>query len=349
MTSSGARTIMTRSEARTAKRKEVVEAIVIRGEPVALVARIYNIAARTVFAWLARYRGGGWEGLEEGARRGRPRKLSGEDMQWVYEAVTMGDPLSYKFEFCLWTLNIIRSMIARERGIKLSKSAVSRLLGHLGLSPQRPIYKSYKQDPKKIEEYLSETFPQVVERAREMGAEIYFVDEAAVRSDAHRGCTWGQVGETPVVRDSGGRFGLKVISAVTLRGDMRFSFIEGKMNSARFIEFLKKLRKDAGRPIIVIADNARYHHSKETQKFIEAEVDSIFMAFLPAYSPELNPDEQVWNHAKARLSKLPVLNAQGMKKCLVSILRSIQKQTSLIKSFFRLTDTKYIADIASAQ
>ena len=142
---------------------------------------------------------------------------------------------------------------------------------------------------------------------------------------------------------------MKVMSAVTQRGDMRFSFIEGKMDSARFIQFLKKLRKDAGRPIIVIADNARYHHSKETQQFIEAEADSILMAFLPAYSPELNPDEQVWNHAKARLSKLPVLNAKGMKQSLTSILRSIQKQKSLVQSFFRLTDTKYIAEIASAK
>ena len=337
---------MTRAEIRSVKRKEVVEAIVVRNEPVSLVARIYSIPRRTIFDWLARYRNGGWDALKEGSRRGRPRKLSGEDMQWVYDAVTMGSPLNQKFEFCLWTLNIIRSTIARERGIELSKSAVSRLLGHLGLSPQRPIYKSYKQDPKQIEKYLKETFPEVVERARELGAEIYFVDEAAVRSDAHRGWTWGKVGETPVVRDSGSRFGLKVISAVTLRGDMRFSFIEGKMNSARFIQFLKKLRKDAGRPIIVIADNARYHHSKETQKFIEAEADGILMAFLPAYSPELNPAEQVWNHTKARLSTLPVLNAQGMKQCLASILRSIQKQKSLIKSFFRLTDTKYIAERA---
>ena len=180
---------MTRAEARSAKRKEVVEAIVVRNEPVALVARIYNIPRRTIFGWLARYRNGGWDALKEGSRRGRPRKLSGEDMQWVYDTVTMGSPLNHKFEFCLWTLNIIRSMIAKERGVKLSKSAVSRLLGHLGLSPQRPIYKSYKQDPKKIEKYLKETFPEVVERAQELDAETYFVDEAAVRSDAHPGWT----------------------------------------------------------------------------------------------------------------------------------------------------------------
>ena len=314
-----------------------------------MVARVYNIARRTLFDWLARYRNGGWDALREGSRRGRPRKLSGEDRQWVYDAVTMGSPLNYQFKFCLWTLNLIRSLIAKERGVQLSKSAVSRLLGHLGLSPQRPLYKSYQPDPKKIAKYLKETFPQVVERARELDAEIYFVDEAAVCSDAHRGWTWGKIGETPVVRDSGGRFALKLISAVTLRGDRRFSFIEGQMNSARFIQFLKKLRKDADRPIIVIADKERYHHSKETQKFIETEADSVLMAFLPAYSPELNPDEQVWNHAKARLSKRPVLNAQSMKRSLDSILRSSQKQKSLIKSFFRLADTKYIAQIASAK
>jgi AcrR family transcriptional regulator len=166
------------------------------------------------------------------------------------------------------TLNVLRTLIEKERGINLSKSAVSRLLGHLGLSPQRPIYKSYKQDPAKIEEYLSKTFPEAVAQAKALNANIFFVDEASVRSNAHRGLTWGKVGETPVVRDSGGRFGLNVISAISPRGDMRFSFVEGNMDSAGFILFLKKLHKDAGKPILVIADNARYHHSKETQKFI---------------------------------------------------------------------------------
>jgi len=155
----------------------------------------------------------------------------------------------------------------------------------------------------------------------------------------------GEDRSAPVVRDSGGRFGLKVISAVTLRGGMRFSFIEERINPARFIELLKKLRKDAARPIISITDNAHYHHSKETQAFVDSQPNSIMMASLPAYSPELNPDEQVWNHAKARLAKRPILDRHSMKRALTSILRSIQKQTSLIKSFFQLFGTTYIAKL----
>jgi hypothetical protein len=98
------------------------------------------------------------------------------------------------FEFCLWILNIIRPMIDREFGIKLSRSSVSRLLGHLGLSPQRPLYKSYKQDPKMIEKYLKQTFPDGVKQAKHLGAEIYFVDEASARSDSDRGLGVGAIG-----------------------------------------------------------------------------------------------------------------------------------------------------------
>jgi transposase len=329
-------------EQRNQRRKDVVEAIVVRQEPVHLVRKIYNIPERTIFNWLSLYRSGGWGALKEGVRAGRRRKVGTEDMQWIYNAVTLGNPRHYQFDFCLWTLNALRALIGRERGIELSKSSVSRLLGHLGLSPQRPIYKSYKQDPRKIDQYLLETFPDAVNKAKEMGAEIFFVDEASVRSDAHRGLTWGKKGETPVVRNSGGRFGLSVISAVSPRGDMRFSFIEERMNSSKFIEFLKKLHRDAGKPILVITDNAKYHHSKETQEFLRQQENRILIAYLPAYSPELNPDEQVWNHAKRRLAQRAIFTKQDMKKHLNSILRSIQKQVSLIKSFFRMDDTKYI-------
>lgn len=126
---------MKRSEARSKIRKEAVEAIIVQQEPAHLAARIYNIPYRTVFDWLSRYRSSGRDALKEGHRSGRKRKLLAEDMQWVYGAATMGNPMNYRFEFCLWIVNFIRETIARERGIKLGKASVSRLLGYLGMSP----------------------------------------------------------------------------------------------------------------------------------------------------------------------------------------------------------------------
>lgn len=327
---------------RNEKRRAAVDAV-RAGDTIKVVARVFKVPQRTLFSWLARYRHGGYDALREGQRSGRSRKVNAEVMQWLYEAITLGDPRQFQLPFCLWTLALVRQLLKREFGIELSKSGVSRLLGHLGLSPQRPIYKSYKRDPQKMREYLDRTFPGLRRRARRIGALIYFVDEAAVRSDAHRGTTWGKIGQTPEVTDSGDRFSLKLISAVSPRGDMKFQSFEGRMNGDRFVEFLKKLRADAGRPIIVIADNASYHTGGAVQRYVAASQGEVAVENLPAYSPELNPDEQVWNHAKARLAKLFVATKQEFKAALFSIMLSIQRTAALVLSFFQLPDTKYAA------
>ena len=322
-------------------RKSVVAAVQ-RGQSIATVARAFGVAVRSVFDWLSWYRRGGWDALQEGRRSGRPSKVSGPVLSWLYQAITLGDPTQYQFEFCLWTLGIIRQMLRREKGIELSKSAVSRLLKQMGLSPQRPIYRSYKQQPEELRRYLTKRFPELQELAKRTGAVIFFVDEAAVRSDAHRGTTWGRIGETPIVADSGDRFSLRMISAVSPRGDMKFSTFQGTMSGERFVGFVRRLRKDVGRPIIVIADNASYHKSGPVQQYVEKESGNVVIDHLPKYSPELNPDEQVWNHAKNRLARLFVRTKEEMAHAIRSIMRSIQANVRLVMSFFHLADTKYI-------
>ena len=100
------------------------------------------------------------------------------------------------------------------------------------LSPARPIYRSDKQNPQELEKYLKRTFPELRRVAVRLGAEISFVGEFAVRRDHHRGTTWGKIGSTPVVEASGDRLGLKLISAVSPRKDMRFTVIERWNGSA---------------------------------------------------------------------------------------------------------------------
>jgi transposase len=336
------RPLSAKLQARYEKRRMAIEAV-REGATVESVARMLKVSMRTLFYWLARYRMGGHHALAEGRRSGRPRKVDAEVMRWLYQAIRKHDPRQYDFPFNLWTLGLVRTLLKRKFGIELSKAGVSRLLGHLGLSPQRPIYKSYKQNPKAMKKYLEETFPGLLEQARRKRAAIYFVDEAAVRSDAHRGTTWGKIGQTPQVEDSGDRFSLKMISAVSPRGDMKFQCFTGRMNGTRFIEFLKKLRADAGRRIIVIADNASYHGSGPVRRYLKESQGQVVVEHLPAYSPHLNPDEQVWNHAKARLGKRFVATKNEFKAALLSIMRSIQRSTALLLSFFQLPDTKYAA------
>jgi transposase len=331
-------------QARYEKRKLAVSAVQ-QGEKPTVVARVFKVPQRTLFYWLELYRHGGEHALREQKRSGRPRKVNAGVLQWLYEAITLGDPRQFQFEYCLWTIGIIRATLKRFQGIELSKSGVSRLLRHLGLSVQVPKYKSYRQDPQKLRRYLRTTFPQLVREARRTGAIIYFVDEAAVRADAHRGTTWAPVGQTPVVEDSGDRFGLRLISAISPRGDLKFATFEGRMTSRRFVAFLKQLRADTGKPIIAIADNATYHKDGSARRYRQATPEGIRVELLPTYSPELNPDEQVWNHLKARLGKLFIASKEEMKQTAKAILFSIQRNVALLLSFFQLPNTQYAANV----
>jgi transposase len=264
-------------------------------------------------------------------------------IKWLYQVITRGDPRQLQFEFCLWTLAIVRVALKTHHNIELSKSSVSRLLAQMGITPQVPIYRSYRRSPSSIRYYLKERYPRAVALAKSLGAEIYFVDESRVRVDGHRGTTWAPAGKTPVVEDTGDRFGINLISAVSARGVMHFSCFEGRMNSERFISYLCDLRHDAGRPIVVIMDGGSYHTSKEVQGFAcdPQRSGGIHLFRLPAYCPELNPDEQVWNHAKARLGKMFIGSKSALKSAVITVMSAIQQSSKLIKSFFQMKDTAY--------
>src|SRR5687767_5991200 len=145
----------------------------------------------------------------------------------------------YTTLFRSWTREMVRELIRREFGVALSVVSVGRLLRKLGLSPQRPLWRAYQQDPRAVARWKTEQFPAIRAEAAERGATIYFADEAGVRSDYHAGTTWAPVGRTPVVRTTGARRAVNLISAVTAQGALRFAAYEGRFTSATFLDFCR--------------------------------------------------------------------------------------------------------------
>jgi transposase len=330
--------------ARFRKRKSLVDAVA-RGETVTTAARVLGVPLRSAFTWLAWHRDGGDAALSDGIRSGRPSKTSPETLAWLHKVIVSGDPRQLQFDFALWTLSIIRMALIHVHGLTLSKSTICRMLKSMGLSPQVPVYKSYKQSPGKVRYYLAKRYPKLEAWARAEDAAIYFADESRVRADGHKGTTWGEVGVTPVVADTGERFGVNMFSAITARGDMFFRCFEERMQSSRFIHFLRELRSDARKPILVVVDNGSYHTSKEVKTFLKTEAEGlgIRVAYLPPYSPELNPDEQVWNQAKREIGKRVVKTKSELRKVVNRALQRIKDSVSLVRSFFRLPGTRYAA------
>jgi transposase len=325
----------------TELRKRAV-ARVQEGEMPTAVARVLGIHDRTIFRWLAKYRNGGWHNLDAKKRGGRPSKLDGKALKWVYNTVTMKSPLQLKFPFALWTSTMIRELIHRRYGIKLSRSSVCRLLGQLGLSAQRPLWRAYQQNPELIQKWIDEEYPKIRRQAREVGAEIYFGDEAGVRSDFHSGTTWGKRGHTPIVSSTGARFSLNMISAVSPRGQMRFMITNTRVTAKVFIEFLNRLMVNASGPIFLIVDGHPTHKAKCVRRFIESQQGKLKLFLLPPYSPELNPDEYVWNDLKNNCIGRKVLVSKAqLQKQVLSHLRKLQKMPALIMSFFQAPTTRY--------
>lgn len=325
----------------TELRKRAV-ARVQEGQIPTAVARVLGIHDRTIFRWLAKYRSGGWHNLDAKKRGGRPPKLDGKALKWVYNTVTMKSPLQLKFPFALWTSTMIRELIYRRYGIKLSRSSVCRLLGQLGLSAQRPLWRAYQQNPELIQKWIDEEYPKIRRQARRVGAEIYFGDEAGVRSDFHSGTTWGKRGHTPIVSSTGARFSVNMISAVSPRGQMRFMITKARVTAKVFIEFLKRLLVNASGPVFLIVDGHPTHKAKCVRRFIESQQGKLKLFLLPPYSPELNPDEYVWNDLKNNCIGRKFLSSKAqLRNQVLNHLRKLQKMPTLIMSFFQSPTTRY--------
>ena len=104
------------------------------GESPEVVIQALGFTRSCIYTWLALYRAGGWGALKARVLRGRPLRIQPAQMKWLYQTITGKNPLQFRFEFALWTREMIRMLLREEFSLKLSVSSVGRLLRQLGLS-----------------------------------------------------------------------------------------------------------------------------------------------------------------------------------------------------------------------
>jgi transposase len=199
-----------------------------------------------IYNWLAMYRGDGWDALDARKRGGPPRKLDGR-IRWVYHVVVGKDPRQYKFPFALWTRNAISTLIQKRYIIRLSANSVGRLLAQLGITPQKPLWRAYQHDPERVWQWVEEEYPSIAKEAKRRGAETWFADQWGLRSDYHAGITRGTKGKTPVVRSTGARHRLNLLSVVNRRGRIRFMIEKGDVNVKVMCRFLDRFMLGSSR------------------------------------------------------------------------------------------------------
>lgn len=314
-----------------------------RGADPRQVARTLGLHKHTVYGWVAAARAGGREALRAKPIPGRPAKLTEQQRERVYRLVVGEDPRQLQFAFALWTREMVCQLIRREFGVSMSASAVGRMLRRLGLSPQRPLWRAWQADPEKVAAWKQREYPAIAREAKKVGATVYFADEAGIRSDHHAGTTWGAIGATPVVKTTGARFSLNMISAVTAKGLLRFSAFTGSLTADKFIEFCTRLMTDTDGPVFLVVDGHPVHRSRKVKNFAASTGGRLRLFQLPGYSPQLNPDEWVWKNVKSdRVGRSGITGPDQLKALAVAALRRLQAMPHIVRGFFGDPDLAYI-------
>ncbi|ADB75250.1 IS630 family transposase [Geodermatophilus obscurus] len=314
---------------------------VARGVPAAQVGAglaALGLHRRTIYTWLAAERRGGRQALWAKPVPGRPRKLSDAQLGQLATLVTGTDPRDHGFAVALWTREIVRQLIYQRFGVALTVASVGRTLHALGFSAQRPLYRAEQADPAAVARWKEVEYPAIAAAAKAAGGTVFFIDEAGVRSDYHAGTTWAPVGRTPAVPVTGARFGLNMISAISAKGALRFAVLSGTLTATGSIAFLKRLRHDAERtgvgPVFCVVDNHPAHRAKAVDRYVASTGGALRLYRLPAYSPQLNPDEWVWKNVKHDgVAPAAPKGREQMKAVVAARLRRLQRLPQIVRGF----------------
>lgn len=306
------------------------------------VAALFEVSTRAVFKWVAAFSEGGQNALVAKLGAGRPLKLKPEQLEWIAKTVRDHTPDQLRFEFGLWTLALIGRLIERQFQVKLSLPTLSKTMRLLGFTAQRPVHRAYEQDDALVSHWRAHEWPVLQARAKALGAQILFADESGMRSDYHAGTTWAPQGQTPVVKSTGQRVSVQMISAISANGTLHFMLHEGRTTAEVFLQFLRQLMTGQTRPIILVVDGHSIHKAKIVQEYVKSTEGMLTLVFLPPYSPQLNPDEQVWKNVKERVAKQKPTDKASLRSLIEQSLKRLQDLPDIVAGFFRHPDCGYV-------
>jgi transposase len=332
------------SEAQYELRKQIIR-FINKGNTIQSAMEAYGVSKPYVQKIKKLYKEKCMRGLRLG-KRGRKleTKVSKDELKEIKKLIVNKMPEQLQLPFGLWTRKSVSALIEMQFGIKVSRWTVGRYLRQMGLTPQKPSKRAFEQDSKRVEAWLKRDYPLIRQKAKLQNAKILWGDEMGLRSDDQVGRTYAPKGKTPVVKKTGNRFSINMISAISNRGDLKFMIIQGRFNSKVFIDFLGRMLKGERQKIFLIVDGHSAHKSKMVKDWISKRPDRLEIFFLPPYSPELNPDEYLNQDIKTNtVRSKPPRTKDEMTNTTIKFLEGKKRSKKSVKKYFQNEFINYAA------
>jgi len=311
------------------------------------VAQMVDMSKESTSRIWALYKRGGAKAIKlkiRGRKEGAKRRLSPEQENTLIKRLIDTTPKQLKFKFVLWTREAVKKLIKHEFGEDMPISTVGKYLQRWEFTSQVPIKRAYERNDEKVQKWLKEEYPTIEKQSKEENAEIQWGDETACVSLPSIIKGYAPKGKTPVMEHTAKRFKINMISTITNRGKLRFMVYEQNMDADLFITFLQRLIDSSDKKVFLILDNLRVHHSKIVKAWVEEHQEKIKLFYLPAYSPDLNPDEYLNNDFKRNVNAKHIpINKKELTKNTEDFMKMLSDNPNRVASYFKHEKIAYAA------
>ena len=250
------------------------------------------------------------------------------------KAAVQAPPPAVGIELADWNWKVVRAFLEKRFGVRLSKSSCVHYLHRLGFVVKRPKKHFLKADEAQRDAFV-EAYAGLLREARGRGAKLFFADEAHFRADADLRGKWVLKGQPALVDSTSPRWGEKAsyYSAVCLEtGEVEVMELEGNSTAETSAAFLKRLRERHPEPLVVTWDNSPTHHGDALRAYLATPDVRLRLINLPAYSPDFNGDEAIWDWARDEVTTNTCLGTKAkVREKLEAFFAGLTQRTEEVK------------------
>jgi len=325
------------------RRRRLAVERVLGGMTQSDVARFLGVTSRVVRRWVSQFRKSGDAGLAARPRRGaKPKLTSAQEtkvLSWFWKS-----PRDFGLKTDLWSGRQVVELIRRKFGVRMNANYICSWLGKRRITRQKPRRKPRERRDDEIKHWLQNDWPRIQSQAVRDGAHIVLIDESGSMLLPLVRRTWAPRGHPPQMtycakhRQRVSMAAALSVSPLRRHCAMHFrTYRNTYVNQVREAKFCKALLRQIRGRIIVIWDGGPMHRGKYIREVLTKH-PRLTVERLPAYAPELNPVEALWNHIKYHeLANFTPENVAELQVQLVTHLRRVKRSQARMQSFIGAT------------